>query len=1032
MYLLPVPVSAVGSQLARWLCRRSPDGLFPRSAGSCRLSKALPVALRLSLFALLAALPARSGAGFPYTLEWKRLTGFPAGPVAWADTLVFLAEADGSLLAVERGSGAVRWRLPGAGLIGDLRVAGDRLLFAGTRGRTGSCEIASGNHLWERQGSAARGARIAAGDSLDYFNSSDGWLYARRGDGSRAWKLRTGILRPARPLLQAGRLHVGNADGFLLAVDSGSGRRLGEVEVGAAAGTLVPAGDLIVAAASDGFVRAWKRDGFALLWERRLGAKLRAPPQADRSSILCLTDNGYAWSLNPGTGAPEWKRSLGAKPTGLVPLPEAGQVMVSTDSGTVAAIDRRTGELAWEQQVARGAIRLHGDAGRLYVAAMDGYVYAFSRRVEPRQSGGADTVWTELRSRGFKTGYAKRWSEALAGGGLRLGEETVNWSHGFVRARSAIEVDAGLRPVSFRQEKIEGSQRLISRGDWLGEGRVRSEQRLAGLTVTDTVEVDASALFPETALLKLGQGSMQPGAADTVMVFDYAALAARPLYVTAGEREPAESDSLLKVTMRYGPLGRTPAGNETPDLLPGILFHTWLDGDGGEVRTEVPLFATSGVRAGRRTALSWEAPGKPKTLTLDHAIQDPARLERLALSLPWPESAAGSLFVPDRRQRLESDSLGTRLVVRRIEPPSEGIALPVKEDSLRPWLEPSIYIQSRHPELRALSARVAGGERDAGTVARRLQQWVYDHMTPADTNVRFKSALEVLGDMRGTCSEYTVLYAALCRAAGLPVRVASGFAASPDGVLVLHVWPEVFLGEWVGVDPSWNAFPVGAAHVKTGSGLLTPAGIARMNLPLQLILASEGRIELVEYETREGRFLAEGERLYQEAEAADRNFEEERAQELYHRVLLLDWHQRSAEAHLNIARHHLQRGRLEEAEWPLRRMLSKGPEGAETAAAWFHLGRVAEAREDREGAAALYGKLVDRYPAADLADDALGSLAALTEKRFGCRRARSHYQRLVEEYSRSGWAAVAEAALEKCRSKERLLKAPDSASATGR
>ena len=1008
--------------------RRNPNRFLQRPARSCRLPIPLPVSLRLACLAALAAAPVPAAAGFPYTLEWKRLTGFPAGPVAWADTLVFLAEADGSLLAVEAGSGAVRWRLAAGGLVGDLHAAGDRLLFAGARGTAGSCRIADGSLVWKRHGSASGGARIAAGDSLAYFNSSDGWLYARRGDGSPSWKLRTGIRRPARPLLHGGRLYVGDADGFLLAVDSGSGRRLGEVEVGAAAGALVPAGDRLVAAASDGFVRAWSRDGLALLWERRLGAKLRAPPQADRGSILCLTDNGYAWSLNPETGAPAWKRPLGAGPTGLVPLPGAAQVMVSTDSGAVAAIDRRTGELAWEQQVFRGAVRLHGDAGRLYVAAADGYLYAFSRRGEPRQSGAADTVWTELRSRGFKTGYAKQWSEALAGGGLRIGGETVNWSHGFVRVRSVLEVGAGLRPVSFRNEKIEGSQRLVRRGDWLDGGRVRSEQRLAGQTVTDTVEVDADVLFPETALLKLArEGSLRPGAADTVMVFDYAALAARPLYVAAGGREPEEGDSLLPVAMRHGPLPPRPVRGETPDLLPGILFRAWLDAGGGEARTAVPRLRSTGARADRRRALSWEAPGKPVAPALDHAIQDPARLERLVLSLPWPAAAAGSLFVADRRQYLQSDSLGTRLVVRRVELPSGRTALPVKGDSLRPWLEPSLYIQSRHPQLIALGARVAAGERDALAVARRLQQWVYDHMTPADTNVRFKSALEVLGDMRGTCSEYTVLYAALCRAAGLPVRVASGFAASPDGALVLHVWPEVFLGEWVGVDPSWNAFPVGAAHVKTGSGLLTPAGIARMNLPLRVILASEGRIELVEYRTREGRFLVEGERLYQEAEAADRNFEEERAQELYHRVLLLDWHQRSAEAHLNIARHHLQRGRLEEAEWPLRRMLRQGPEGAATARAWFHLGRAAEAREDWEGAAALYAQLVDRYPAADLADDALGSLAALTEKRSGCRRARPHYQRLVEEYSRSGWAAVAGAALEKCRSKERLLEGADAA-----
>ncbi|MCY3761952.1 MAG: hypothetical protein OXH50_11940, partial [Gemmatimonadetes bacterium] len=93
MIPLPVPVTDLAEPVVKPLCRRSPDGLFTRSGRSCRLSKPLPVALWLSLCAALAAVPVRGDGGFPWTLEWKRLTGFPAGPVAWADTLVFLAEA---------------------------------------------------------------------------------------------------------------------------------------------------------------------------------------------------------------------------------------------------------------------------------------------------------------------------------------------------------------------------------------------------------------------------------------------------------------------------------------------------------------------------------------------------------------------------------------------------------------------------------------------------------------------------------------------------------------------------------------------------------------------------------------------------------------------------------------------------------------------------------------------------------------------------------------------------------------------------
>ena len=75
-------------------------------------------------------------------------------------------------------------------------------------------------------------------------------------------------------------------------------------------------------------------------------------------------------------------------------------------------------------------------------------------------------------------------------------------------------------------------------------------------------------------------------------------------------------------------------------------------------------------------------------------------------------------------------------------------------------------------------------------------------MIPRDTNVRLKSTLEVLQDMEGTCSEYAALYMALCRAAGIPARAAVGFLVGPAGELGLHIWTQVYVGEWIDLDPS--------------------------------------------------------------------------------------------------------------------------------------------------------------------------------------------------------------------------------------
>ena len=55
----------------------------------------------------------------------------------------------------------------------------------------------------------------------------------------------------------------------------------------------------------------------------------------------------------------------------------------------------------------------------------------------------------------------------------------------------------------------------------------------------------------------------------------------------------------------------------------------------------------------------------------------------------------------------------------------------------------------------------------------------------------------------------------------------------------------------------------------------------------------------------------------------------------------------------------------------------------------------------------------------DLADEVLGQLAERAREEGGCPQALPYYQRLREEHSRTGWASVAESAIERCRKEGR-------------
>ncbi|HQE84349.1 MAG TPA: transglutaminase-like domain-containing protein, partial [Candidatus Hydrogenedentes bacterium] len=81
------------------------------------------------------------------------------------------------------------------------------------------------------------------------------------------------------------------------------------------------------------------------------------------------------------------------------------------------------------------------------------------------------------------------------------------------------------------------------------------------------------------------------------------------------------------------------------------------------------------------------------------------------------------------------------------------------------------------------------------------------------------SALEVLKSRVGDCNEHTVLFAALARSVDIPTRIALGVVWSEelDG-FYYHAWPEVFVGEWLWMDPTLGQTVADATHVKLLTG----------------------------------------------------------------------------------------------------------------------------------------------------------------------------------------------------------------------
>jgi hypothetical protein len=154
-----------------------------------------------------------------------------------------------------------------------------------------------------------------------------------------------------------------------------------------------------------------------------------------------------------------------------------------------------------------------------------------------------------------------------------------------------------------------------------------------------------------------------------------------------------------------------------------------------------------------------------------------------------------------------------------------------RELAVRPGL------QWTAPELTRLAAEIRGGERDPRTITERIARWVHDSLGKAPAAGAL-DARTVLRTRSGDCDEHTQLFVALARASGIPARSAAGLLLI-NGRFYYHAWAEVYLADWVPVDPTFGQFPADASHLRLlGGDLGRHAELFR--------LIGRAKIELVE------------------------------------------------------------------------------------------------------------------------------------------------------------------------------------------
>jgi transglutaminase-like putative cysteine protease len=144
-----------------------------------------------------------------------------------------------------------------------------------------------------------------------------------------------------------------------------------------------------------------------------------------------------------------------------------------------------------------------------------------------------------------------------------------------------------------------------------------------------------------------------------------------------------------------------------------------------------------------------------------------------------------------------------------------AVSLPVTDPKFAKHLERTNLFCWDAPRVKAALASAVGDEKDPQKIVTRILRYVFVNLRKSSGPIPEPTAVEILEDGGGDCSEHCVLFVTLCRAAGIPARRLSGYAQVGD-MWGAHSFAEVWLGRWIGCDPTTNEFGTKARYVAFG------------------------------------------------------------------------------------------------------------------------------------------------------------------------------------------------------------------------
>lgn len=434
-------------------------------------------------------------------------------------------------------------------------------------------------------------------------------------------------------------------------------------------------------------------------------------------------------------------------------------------------------------------------------------------------------LWDVAYLQGARAGYVHTYVHEIDKEGVKLLRATMELRLTVKRSGETVQLGMDAGTIETTQGKVLGTffRHFLGQAKTLEiTGVVNGDQLHLTLDNTKALKpapwnASVAGLARQVRLLQ--ERDIKPGEALSYLSFEPSINLVVKTAVQARDFEEVElfGGKQKKRLLRVESKAEKVQNVQLPTLV------SWLGDDLMPLRSEAEIPPFGRVTLYRTTKAVATSPGLTANLTdinttqyvkLSRRIANPynttAALYRVTVR---DEQDATKVFARDERQQVKK-SQGKTI---ELEVRTNGVRQETVKAVPTEYTQSSYFITSDDTRVKNLARTAVAGEMDPWKKAQRIEKWVNLNMK-VTSDEALAPADHVARTLRGDCTEFAMLTAAMCRAEGIPSRTSVGliYADVQTGpVFAFHMWTEVLVrGKWVGLDATLGRGHVGATHLK--------------------------------------------------------------------------------------------------------------------------------------------------------------------------------------------------------------------------